>query len=371
MRMGVTLKFLATTSGLLLAAFTGATLLILQAVQENHRDLVKAMLSEVGKNNKNAVSELNTGVDRSAASLAGAEKEIARILQELYESNCSRLIHSLASQIQPMIGNFDYDGAGKAVSASLKANKEIRWISFYTADPPKKSDIFEFGSKAAADDQGVKSFSWKNPPASPYLKIEMQVSMDGVKDFLAKVDAVFAANLRETRQISAQIEKSGEKFSSSAENAALAIGKEGSRKLTRLVVVFMAAVLSCVCLTLAFPIRKTIARPVGRLTESLTKTGKQVSSAAAQVSAASQSLAEGASEQAAGLEETSSTFEEISSMVKQNADGAEKAKTMTVEAKQIVNDVNQRLEEMFSAISDITRSTEETGKIIKTIDEIA
>ena len=41
------------------------------------------------------------------------------------------------------------------------------------------------------------------------------------------------------------------------------------------------------------------------------------------------------------------------------------------EAGQIVDNVNRHMGDMLSAIEEITRSSEETGKIIKTIDEIA
>jgi methyl-accepting chemotaxis protein len=82
-------------------------------------------------------------------------------------------------------------------------------------------------------------------------------------------------------------------------------------------------------------------------------------------------LAEGSSEQAASIEETSSSMEEMSSMTKQNAENAGQAKTRMTEARGIVDKVNTHMIEMAGAIGEITQSSEETGKIIKTIDEIA
>ena len=58
-------------------------------------------------------------------------------------------------------------------------------------------------------------------------------------------------------------------------------------------------------------------------------------------------------------------------MTSQNADNARQAKTMMGEAQQIVESVNQHMGQMAGAIGEITKSSEETGKIIKTIDEIA
>jgi len=114
-----------------------------------------------------------------------------------------------------------------------------------------------------------------------------------------------------------------------------------------------------------------IALPIGRISHDLNDASQQVASASAQVASASQSLAEGASEQASALEETSSSLEEMSSMTKQNADNAAQAKALTAQAKQIVDKVDNQMHHMVTAIQEVSKSSEETGKIIKTIDEIA
>jgi uncharacterized phage infection (PIP) family protein YhgE len=116
---------------------------------------------------------------------------------------------------------------------------------------------------------------------------------------------------------------------------------------------------------------RSITGPMNRVAAGLVDGAEQVASASGQVSSASQSLAEGASEQAAGLEETSSSLEEMSSMTKQSADNAHQAKIMVGEAQHVVEDVNRHMEQMAQAIAEVTKTSEETGKIIKTIDEIA
>ncbi len=114
-----------------------------------------------------------------------------------------------------------------------------------------------------------------------------------------------------------------------------------------------------------------IALPIGQVGNDLNDASEQVAAASSQVASASQSLAEGASEQASALEETSSSLEEMTSMTKRNADNAAEAKSLMAEARQIVEKVDTQMKNMVSAISDVTKSSEETGKIIKTIDEIA
>ena len=130
-------------------------------------------------------------------------------------------------------------------------------------------------------------------------------------------------------------------------------------------IAFLSAVLT------AFFNTRSITGRLHKIIDGLIEGSDQVASSSAQVSSSSQSLAEGATEQAAGLEETSSSMEEMASMTRQNADNAHQAKTMMGEARQIVENVNTHMGEMAQAISEITKSSEETGKIIKTIDEIA
>ncbi|MGE5296338.1 MAG: MCP four helix bundle domain-containing protein, partial [Solirubrobacterales bacterium] len=101
----------------------------------------------------------------------------------------------------------------------------------------------------------------------------------------------------------------------------------GTIVLTTLAVGVAAALFLGIFLALS------ITRPINRIVTGLTSGAEQVAAASSQVSAASQSLAEGATEQAAGLEETSSSLEEMSSMTRQNADNAQQANSIAVEAK--------------------------------------
>ncbi|MEN6337299.1 MAG: methyl-accepting chemotaxis protein, partial [Phycisphaerales bacterium] len=121
----------------------------------------------------------------------------------------------------------------------------------------------------------------------------------------------------------------------------------------------------------AIVITRSITKPINRIIAGLTEGSEQVASASGQVSAASQSLAEGATEQAAGLEETSSSLEEMSSMTKQNADNAQQANTLAAEAKKAAGTGAEAMGRMSQAIHEIQKSSDETSKIIKVIDEIA
>ncbi len=124
-------------------------------------------------------------------------------------------------------------------------------------------------------------------------------------------------------------------------------------------------------LILGIFLSRSITRPVQRVVDGLSEGADQVGSATGQVSTASQSLAEGASEQAAGLEETSSSMEEMASMTRQNAENADQANTLMRDTGRVVDEANQAMKELTRSMTDISAASEETGKIIKTIDEIA
>ncbi len=116
---------------------------------------------------------------------------------------------------------------------------------------------------------------------------------------------------------------------------------------------------------------RSVSKPITRVVEGLGDGAEQVASASSQVSSASQQLAEGASEQAAAIEETSSSLEELSSMVKQNAENAVQANRLMEDAKKIVEHASKSMGNLTSSMHEISVASEDTQKIIKTIDEIA
>jgi methyl-accepting chemotaxis protein len=128
--------------------------------------------------------------------------------------------------------------------------------------------------------------------------------------------------------------------------------------------------LALIILLLYFLLRSVI-NPLNRITEGLDGGADQVAAAAAQVASSGQAMAEGASEQASGLEETSSSLEEMASMTKQNAENAHQANQLMDETRRVMDEANQAMQSLTESMHKITEASEETGKIIKTIDEIA
>ncbi|MGB5983858.1 MAG: methyl-accepting chemotaxis protein [Desulfobacterales bacterium] len=118
-------------------------------------------------------------------------------------------------------------------------------------------------------------------------------------------------------------------------------------------------------------IQRGINTPIRRAVEGLTDSAEQAACASGQVAAASQILAEGASEQAASIEETSAALEQISAMTNQNADNSNQANALMGEANQVVQSADSSMGELTVSMAAITQASEETSRIVKTIDEIA
>lgn len=115
-----------------------------------------------------------------------------------------------------------------------------------------------------------------------------------------------------------------------------------------------------------------ITRPINHAIAGLNEGSEEVVAASSQISIASQSLAEGASKQASAVEETSSSIEEMSSMTKQNAGHAQEASIMmSVNAKESYRLITEKMNLMQKVIEDSVKASEETSKVIKTIDDIA
>ncbi len=97
----------------------------------------------------------------------------------------------------------------------------------------------------------------------------------------------------------------------------------------------------------------------------------QVAEASGQISSGSQQLAEGSAEQASSLQEVSSSLEELGAMTRQNAGNAGEARNLSNEAAESAATGDEAMGRMSEAMDRIQNSSEETAKIVNTIDEIA
>ena len=97
----------------------------------------------------------------------------------------------------------------------------------------------------------------------------------------------------------------------------------------------------------------------------------EVASGSEQVASGAQSLARGASEQAVSVEELSSTISGISVRVEENARNAKQANVEAQKVKAGTQESSRYMEDMLCAMMEISDSSKEIIKIIKTIEDIS
>jgi len=178
----------------------------------------------------------------------------------------------------------------------------------------------------------------------------------------AKMRNITTSHLKESQK---EVSQAG----ANQENVVASLNR--SSKMTMQIVTVVGVMIIVVTLLMAVMITRSITKPINHVVEGLLDSSDQVASASGQVSSSSQSLALGASEQAAGIEETSASIEEMSSMTKHNADNADLANTMMIDTSRVVDEANRSMTELTRSMMEISTASEETAKIIKTIDEIA
>lgn len=98
---------------------------------------------------------------------------------------------------------------------------------------------------------------------------------------------------------------------------------------------------------------------------------QQVHSASNQISSGSQSLAQAASEQASSLQEVSSSLKEMASMTRQNSNNTKEASSMSRHTSNKTDEGMGSMTRLSDVMDKIKTSSDETSKIIKTIDDIA
>jgi methyl-accepting chemotaxis protein len=116
---------------------------------------------------------------------------------------------------------------------------------------------------------------------------------------------------------------------------------------------------------------QSINRNLSGTLSDINQVSEQVASASDQVSSGAQFLSQGATEQASAVQELFASITEISEKVKQNAAYASEADRLSGDAATDIVESNRHMQVMMDAMNEITNTSNEIGRIIKTIDDIA
>lgn len=113
------------------------------------------------------------------------------------------------------------------------------------------------------------------------------------------------------------------------------------------------------------------AHMLSKTIKSINELSSEVSKRSENISLSSQKIAEGATEQSGSIEESSAAIEEISVHIKDTAKNTSIASNKLIAIGNEITACNKRMEEMVAAMTEINIKSNEVGKIIKLIDDIA
>ena len=103
----------------------------------------------------------------------------------------------------------------------------------------------------------------------------------------------------------------------------------------------------------------------------INESAEQVSSGSEQVSSGSQAMAQGATEQASSVEELAATINDVSDKVGKNAENAAEGSNQARSVGDDISRSNEQMQEMMSAMNEISEKSQSINNIIKTIEDIA
>jgi methyl-accepting chemotaxis protein len=249
-----------------------------------------------------------------------------------------------------------------------------------------EADYLVYKTQALKDDLAGKTKALSQAFAVLKKLSEIVKREAGGADYTVRVDEVAAINggyrammdkvfeLNEKSDILIKtLEDKGRILNESLDRLSTSLSDDSARAsdLAKVMFLGLLAIGLIMGVMLALLITRSIISPVKRIIAKLKGSSDAFADVSLNLSTTSRQLAEGASEQAAAIEETSSSLEEMSSMTQRNAENASGANQCMSEAGRAVELANDSMNSLTSSMVEISKASEKTQKIIKTIDEIA
>ncbi len=110
---------------------------------------------------------------------------------------------------------------------------------------------------------------------------------------------------------------------------------------------------------------------LGATLSNMNTSSDEVLSGSSQMAEGSQSLADGTTRQASAIEEISATIAEVSTQIANTAQNAAQAGNLSKQTQEKVNEQDTEIQNMVSAMNEISDTSKEIEKIIKTIEDIS
>lgn len=132
----------------------------------------------------------------------------------------------------------------------------------------------------------------------------------------------------------------------------------------------LAACIAVVAIV-AFLVSRVVIRPVNQVVVRLSDDSEAVLRSADATAGTSRAVAQGASEQAKSLAEVSETLGDMKLVTKRNVDSSQRAEALLKGAQAAAAQADHDMAELTQAMRDITLASEETSRVVKSIDDIA
>jgi methyl-accepting chemotaxis protein len=266
--------------------------------------------------------------------LFGAYQYMQRmdLLQTRLEVRAERVMDRLAANLRRSLFSYDAEGTQRAIRAEMQA-EEVSGV-FVTLEG-------EMLHGFARSETGEAVPAAEVPPVGDHLVLERSLEEEGIP--------LGTLRLMVSRDW---------------------VRSEGRSQLYSVgVQILVVGILLVVVLTFYFSF--WVIRPMTEIISELSDSHARVMASSETMAASSQGLAESATEQASSLEESSASLEEMSSMTRQNAERAEEANRLMKDNQKVVREADDAASALSESMTDISKSSVETRKIVKTIDEIA
>ena len=285
-----------------------------------------------------------------------ATRSIAFALGELLQDikNPEEQIKIIRKALDPI--RFEEDKSGYffvykgTVCIALPTNKTLQGKDL--KDTKDKNGIYLVRDlhKAATKGGGFLLYIWPKPGEGDQPKLSYSTMIPGTEYWLGT--GVYIDNIDKSKTAMDQSISEGVAFW----NLVMYVSSGG---------LFVLIIIVLLLIT------RSIVKPLRDISGKLNRGADFVSRSTQQVADAGESMATGATQQAAGIEETSSSLEEMASMARRNSESAKQADQLMSEANGIIQTANEEMDQLTKAMQAITKDSDETQKIVKTIDEIA
>lgn len=134
---------------------------------------------------------------------------------------------------------------------------------------------------------------------------------------------------------------------------------------------FIALAVLVVTVLVVMLISRSIVKPLRTVNQALSESSADIAELSARLQETGSVLADGAANQGASLEETSASLKQMASMAEQSADHTGAAAGSIEQVNRYAEDANNAMQQLVDAMQEISNSSEQTSKIVQTIDEIS